>query len=56
MPNGFELRRLGTDHHRQFQHPYHTTMIANRAASPVASSELLGGKRFAAKPTSPLGD
>ena len=41
--NGLELRRRGT--HSGYDFPPHcpTQSIANRAASPVASSEMLGG-------------
>jgi hypothetical protein len=39
--NGFELRRLGSDNRLFFQHPHHTTLLPNRAASQVASSEWL---------------
>ena len=41
LHNGFELRRLGSDHRRPFQHPHHTTLLPNRAASQVASSDWL---------------
>jgi len=39
--NGLELRRRGAPQLLLAQHPYHTTLIANRAVSPVASSEWL---------------
>jgi hypothetical protein len=41
-PNSLELRRRGSVHLQQFQHLHHTTYLANRAASQVASSETLG--------------
>ena len=47
LANGFELRRLGSDHRHQFQHHHHTTSLANRAAFQVASSELLYRPFFA---------
>lgn len=45
-PNSFELRRLGSDHRQLFQHPHHTTLLANFAASQVASSEGLYGSMY----------
>jgi hypothetical protein len=42
LSNGFELRRLDSDHRWLFQHLHHLTLLANRAASRPGLSEVEG--------------